>query len=58
MKQRIMYTLLFAAVAATILMISTPLRASEAEDKIESAFEKSYVYLMYPPAARTGRSRG
>lgn len=48
MKLKSLYnTLTFAAVTAATFAISTPLRASEADDSIESSFKKSYVYEAY-----------
>jgi osmotically-inducible protein OsmY len=42
-----MYPLAFAAVVAAIFITSTPLRASETDDRIESSFKKTYVYKTY-----------
>lgn len=47
MKMKSLYTLTLAAVTAASLTTSTPLRASEADDSIESSFKKSYVYETY-----------
>lgn len=47
MKSKAMYCLAFTAVAAAMFVISTPLRASETDDKIESSFKKTYVYKTY-----------
>jgi len=42
-----MYPLAFAAVTAAMILTSTPLRASESDDRIESSFKKTYVYQTY-----------
>jgi osmotically-inducible protein OsmY len=42
-----MYRLAFAAVAAVVFFASTPLRASDADDRIESSFKQTYVYKTY-----------
>jgi osmotically-inducible protein OsmY len=42
-----MYRLAFAAVAAVVFFASTPLRASDADNKIESSFKQTYVYKTY-----------
>ncbi len=47
MKQKAMYRLAFAAVAAAMFVASTPLRASEADDKVEASFKQTYVYKTY-----------
>ena len=47
MKRKAMYSLVFALAAAVIFTIGTPLRASETDSKIESAFQKTYVYKTY-----------
>lgn len=44
MKRKAMY---FAAAAAALIGASAPLRASEADDRIESSFKKTYVYQKY-----------
>jgi osmotically-inducible protein OsmY len=44
MKRKAMY---FAAAAAALIGTSAPLRASEADDRIESSFKKTYVYQTY-----------
>ena len=46
MNKKSMYPVVFAAATAMVIT-SMPLRASEADDKIESAFKKSYVYQTY-----------
>ena len=47
MNRKAVYPLAFAVVAATLFAISTPLRASETDDRVESLFQKSYVYKTY-----------
>ena len=47
MKQQVQYLLAGVAVAAVILVASTPLRASETDERIESSFKKSYVSRVY-----------
>jgi len=47
MKRKAMYPLAFAAAAAAMFITSTPLRASETDDRIESSFKKTYVYKTY-----------
>ena len=47
MKQIAIYPFAFAAVAAAMFVSSTPLRASETDDRIESSFKKTYVYKTY-----------
>ena len=47
MKRKAMYPLALAAAAAVVFVISTPVRASETDDKIESSFKKTYVYKTY-----------
>ena len=47
MKRKAMYYLAFAATAATIIVTSSPLRASEADERVESSFKKTYVYMKY-----------
>ena len=42
-----MYSLTFVATAAALCLTSMSLYASEADDKIESSFKKSYVYETY-----------
>ena len=47
MKRKSMYRLAFATVAGTMFLTGSPLSASETDDKIESSFEKTYVYKTY-----------
>ena len=47
MKRKTIYNLAFAAAAAAIVVSSTPVRASETDDRIESSFKKTYVYTTY-----------
>lgn len=47
MKRKAMYQLALATAAGAMFVTSTPLCASETDDKIESSFEKSYVYKTY-----------
>jgi len=48
MKRNLMYRLAFAAVAVALFVISTPLRASETDDRsFESSFKQTYVYKTY-----------
>jgi osmotically-inducible protein OsmY len=47
MSQKAMYPLAFAAVAAAMFVTSSPVRASETDDKIESSFKQTYVYKTY-----------
>ncbi len=47
MKKQSLAIMVFSAVTAATLITSTPLRASEADDAIESAFKKSYVHETY-----------
>lgn len=44
MKRKAMY---FAAAAAALIGTSSPLRASEADDRIETSFKKTYVFQTY-----------
>jgi hyperosmotically inducible periplasmic protein len=44
---RVTYPLVLVAAVATLIGSSTPLRASETDDRIESSFKKSYVYKTY-----------
>ena len=46
MNKKSMYPVVFAAATAMVIT-SMPLRASEADDKIESSFKKSYVSQTY-----------
>lgn len=45
MNQKIMYRLAFAA--AAVFTAGAPLFASEADDRIEASFKKTYVYTTY-----------
>ena len=47
MKLRTIYQYAFAAAVAALFVTSTPVRASEADGKIESSFEETYVYMTY-----------
>jgi len=47
MKSRTMYPLVLAAAAAAMLFVSAPLRASDADVRIESSFKETYVYRTY-----------
>ena len=47
MKQKAMYPLAFAAAAVAMFVNITPLRASVADDKIDSSFKTTYVYNTY-----------
>ena len=47
MKRKAMYRLAFAAVAAVVFFASAPVRASEADDRVEAAFKQTYVYKTY-----------
>jgi len=47
MKQKAIYHLAFMAAAAAMFVTSSPLRASDVDDKIESSFKNTYVYKMY-----------
>ena len=47
MKRKATCFLVFAVAAAAMFVSSTPLRASDADDRIESSFEKTYVYQTY-----------
>ena len=47
MKQRAMYSMAFVISAFAMFVTGTPLRASDVDDKIESSFQKTYVYKMY-----------
>src|ERR1051326_8455025 len=44
---KVMYPLAIAVAAMAVLANSTPLRASETDDRIESSFKKSFVYKTY-----------
>ena len=47
MKRNAVYAMVLAVAVATVFAIGTPLRAAEIDGKIESSFEKSYVYKTY-----------
>ena len=47
MKQYVQYLLAGVAVATVMLVATTPLRASETDDRIESSFKDSYVSKVY-----------
>ncbi len=47
MKLNNTYSLALAVAAAAVCVTVLPLRASEADDKIESSFKKTYVYTTY-----------
>jgi osmotically-inducible protein OsmY len=47
MKRKATYFLVFAAAAAVMFAISTPVRASEADDGIMSSFKNTYVCKTY-----------
>ena len=47
MKRKTVYHLAFAVAAAAMFVTSAPLRALETDDKIESSFKKTYVYVTY-----------
>jgi len=47
MKQKTMYPVAFAISVVTMIVCSTPLRASETDDRIESSFKSTYVYKTY-----------
>lgn len=47
MTRKAIYRLAFAATAAVMSITSAPLRASEADDRIESSFKNSYVFKTY-----------
>ena len=44
---RVRYSLALVVAVAALVGSSTPLRASETDDRIESSFKKSYVYKTY-----------
>jgi hyperosmotically inducible protein len=44
---RVRYSLALVVAVAALVGSSTPLRASETDDRIESAFKKTYVYKTY-----------
>ena len=47
MTRKAMYPLAFAVAVAAVFVISMPVRATDADDGITSAFQKSYVYKTY-----------
>ena len=47
MKRKATGLLVFAVAAAALCVTSMPLRASEADDRIESSFKNTYVYMTY-----------
>ena len=47
MKQKSIYHLAFMAAAASMFVTTSPLRASDVDDKIESSFKNTYVYKTY-----------
>jgi len=47
MKVKAMYPLTLAVAAAVVFATNSPLRASETDDRIESSFNKTYVYRTY-----------
>ena len=47
MNRKAIYPMAFAAAAAAVFVSSTPVRASETDERIESSFKKSYVYQTY-----------
>ena len=47
MKRNTIYQLAFATAAAAVIVSSSPMRASDADDKIELTFKKTYVYTKY-----------
>lgn len=47
MNRKAAVRMVFPAVVSALFAIGAPARASEADDKIESAFKKSYVYRTY-----------
>ena len=47
MKRKNAYHLAFAVAAATILVTSASVRASETDSRIESSFKKTHVYMTY-----------
>ena len=44
---KVMYPLALVVAVAAVLASSTPLRASETDDRIETSFKKTYVYKTY-----------
>ncbi len=47
MKQEAMYLTVIATTAVAMFVSGTPLRASETDDKIETAFKNTYVYQTF-----------
>lgn len=47
MKRKLQYLLAGVTAAAVLFVASTPLRASETDERIESSFKNSYVARMY-----------
>lgn len=47
MKRNAIHTLVLVVAAAATIASIAPSRASEADDKIETSFKKTYVYLVY-----------
>lgn len=47
MKQKLQYLLAGVAAAAVMIVVSTPLCASETDERIESSFKNSYVARVY-----------
>ena len=47
MKRNTIYQLAFATATVAIIINNSPLCASDADDKIESSFKKTYVYMKY-----------
>ena len=47
MKLNKTYPLVFVATVATLFATSTPVRASETDEKIDASFKQTYVYKTY-----------
>jgi hyperosmotically inducible periplasmic protein len=47
MNRKAVYSFTLAAVAAALFLTSLPLRASDADDQMESSFKNTYVYKNY-----------
>ena len=47
MNRKAIVPFVFAAAAAALIVSSSPVRASETDDNIESSFKKTYVYKTY-----------
>jgi osmotically-inducible protein OsmY len=47
MQMKSLKPVAYAAVAAALFAVATPLRASDADDAVEASFTKSYVYKTY-----------